>query len=129
MIEALPQFLNAMRTVGLEPPEMIEAGKLHRFPGIGKAHDNTAGWCKLFDDGLGGCFGDWSSGIYENWQASRDRPCTPAEQDSFSRHVAEARAQSGDERKARQSEAATKAEVIWNGAVMAPESHSVVVAT
>ena len=36
MSDAIPQFRAAMRATGLEPPDLIEPGKLHRFPGIGK---------------------------------------------------------------------------------------------
>ncbi len=62
MMDAISQCRDAIHAVGLEPPDVIEPGKLHRFPGLGKRNGNTAGWCKLFDDDLGGCFGDWSSG-------------------------------------------------------------------
>lgn len=90
MNDAISQFRNAMRAAGLEPPDVIEVGKLHRFPGVGKRNANTAGWCKLFDDGLGGCFGDWSSGFSGNWQAERDIPLSATEREAFKRHVAEA---------------------------------------
>lgn len=64
---------------GFEPPDVIEPGKLHsfRFPGVGRRSGNTAGWCKLFHDGLGGCFGDWSSDFTENWQAGRQNVTSP----------------------------------------------------
>ena len=65
-------------------------GKLHRFPGVGKRSGNTAGWCMLFDDGLGGCFGDWSSGFTKNWQAKLDKPFSQPEQAAFMRRVEEA---------------------------------------
>jgi len=44
---AISQFKEAIRAAGLEPPDVIEPGKLHRFPGVGKRNGNTAGWCKL----------------------------------------------------------------------------------
>ncbi len=62
MINAVSQFRDAIHVAGMEPPDVIQPGRLYRFPGAGKRNSNTAGWCKLFDDGLGGCFGDWSSG-------------------------------------------------------------------
>lgn len=123
MNDAISQFRDAMRTAGLEPPDVIEPGKLHRFPGVGKRNGNTAGWCKLFDDGLGGSFGDWSSGFSENWQAKRDKPFSPVEREAFKRHVAEAQAQAEAERKARQAEAAAKAAATWNAATTAPGDH------
>ena len=59
----MQEFKNAIREAGLEPPDIITPGKLHRFQGIGKRSGNNAGWCKLFEDGLGGVFGDFSSGF------------------------------------------------------------------
>ena len=86
MYDALSNFRDAIRAAGLEPPDAIEFGKLHRFPGNGKRPSNRAGWCLLFDDGLGGCFGDWSSGLSETWQAlhnddvrARQRVCRAAQ--------------------------------------------------
>jgi len=117
------QFGKAIQAAGMQPPHSIEPGKLHRFPGIGKSNGNTAGWCKLFDDGLGGCFGDWSSGFSENWQATRDKPFSSAEREEFQRYVAEAKAQAETERKAKQAEAATRAAAIWNAAAPAPDNH------
>jgi len=127
MNDAISQFRDAMRATGLEPPDVIEPGKLHRFPGVGKRNGNTAGWCKLFDNSLGGCFGDWSSGFSENWQAKRDKLFSPAEREAFKRHVAEAQAQAEAERKARQAEAAAKAAAIWNAAQPAPSDHAYLV--
>ena len=67
MTNACSEFHNAIRAMHLEPPEVIEPGRMYRFPGVGKSNGNTAGWCRLFDDGQDGCFGDWSSGFSENW--------------------------------------------------------------
>jgi phage/plasmid primase-like uncharacterized protein len=74
MTDTHQQFLEAIRAAGLQPPDVIEPGKLYRFPGVGKRNGNTAGWCRLFEDGLGGCFGDWASGLSETWQARRSKP-------------------------------------------------------
>lgn len=123
MIDAISQFRDAIHAVGLEPPDVIEPGKLHRFPGIGKRNGNTAGWCKLFEDGLGGCFGDWSSGFSENWQAKRDKPFSHSERSAFMQHVNEARIQAEAERKEKYAEAAEKAAVIWKAAEPANNEH------
>ncbi|QBQ56112.1 toprim domain-containing protein [Nitrosococcus wardiae] len=119
----LPHFRDAIRAAGLEPPEVIEPGKRHRFPGIGKRLSNRAGWCLLFDDGLGGCFGDWSSGIEAAWQAKRSTPYSQAERAAFTRRVEAAKAQAKAERDARQDRAANRAATIWNAATPAPETH------
>ena len=120
---ALSQFRDAIRSTGLEPPDIIEPGKLHRFPGIGKRKSNTAGWCKLFDDGLGGCFGDFSSGFSQTWQAKQKKTLSRSERAAFRRHVSEARARAEKERKARQDDAAKRASSIWNSVTPAPGDH------
>ena len=122
-IDSVEAFRSAIQAAGLEPPEIVEPGKLHRFPGMGKRNGNTAGWCKLFADGMGGCFGDWSADFSENWQARRDRQLTATERETFKRHVAEARAQAEAERKGKQAEAATTAAAIWEAATTAPDDH------
>jgi putative DNA primase/helicase len=106
-------FRQAMRDAGLEPPDVIEPGKLHRFPGVGKGNGNTAGWCKLFPDGLGGVFGDWAADISETWQAKRDKPLTPAEREAFRRQAEDARARAETERKVQQDDAARRAGELW----------------
>ena len=123
MHDALSNFRDAIRAAGLEPPDAIEPGKLHRFPGVGKRDGNTAGWCKLFDDGLGGCFGDWSSGFSENWQAKRDKPFSQAERTAFMRRVEEARKHAEAERQQQYADAAVKAASIWNAATPADDDH------
>jgi putative DNA primase/helicase len=123
MIDTLSNFRDAIRTAGLEPPDVIEPGKLHRFPGNGKRPSNRAGWCLLFDDGLGGCFGDWSSGLSETWQAKRDKPYSRAERIAFARRVEEAKRLAEVERSARQANAANRAAAIWNSATPVPGNH------
>lgn len=123
MNDALFNFRDAIRAAGLEPPDVIEPGKLHRFPGNGKRNGNTAGWCKLFDDGLGGCFGDWSTGFSETWQAKRDKPYSKAERAAFARRVEEAKRQAETVRRTRQADAANRADAIWNAATPAPGNH------
>ncbi len=118
MNDAISQFRDAIRAAGLEPPDVIEPGKLHRFPGVGKRNGNTAGWCKLFDDGLGGCFGDWSSGFSENWQ-----PFSQSERAAFMRRVEEARKHAEAERQQQYADAAARAESIWNAATTANDDH------
>jgi putative DNA primase/helicase len=121
--DALSNFHDAIRKTGLEPPDAIEPGKLHRFPGNGKRPSNRAGWCILFDDGRGGCFGDWSSGLYETWQAKRDKPYSTTERAAFARRVEEAKKQAEAERRARQADSAKRATAIWSIATPALGNH------
>lgn len=123
MYDALSNFRDAIRAAGLEPPDVIEPGTLHRFPGNGKRPSNRAGWCLLFDDGLGGCFGDWSTGLSETWQAKRDKPYSRPERVAFARRAEEAKIQAEAERNARQADAAKRAAAIWNPATPAPGDH------
>lgn len=115
-------LLNAIRSHGLEPPVVLKPG-VNRFPGAGKSNGNTAGWCHVFDDGLGAVFGDWSNNLHETWQAKREKPFTPAERDAFQRHVAEAKTQVEADKKTKQAEAAIKATEIWDAALPAPAGH------
>jgi putative DNA primase/helicase len=121
------EFRNAMREAGLTPPDALEPGTLHRFPGIDKGKGNEAGWCRMFADGLGGVYGDWSNDINASWQAARSAPFTPAEREALNRQIAEARASAEAERKQRQSEAAAKAVSIWQAATLAPSDHAYLV--
>lgn len=120
MNNALPNFRDAIRAAGLEPPDVIEPGTLHRFPGNRKRPSNRAGWCLLFDDALGGRFGDWSTGHSETWQAKRDKPYSRAERAAFAHRVEEAKRQAEMERRTRQADAANRAAAIWNAATPAP---------
>jgi len=122
-MNALAQFRDAMQAVGLEPPNEIVTGKVYRFPGVGKSKSNKAGWCTMFTDGLGGSFGDWASGLSENWQVKRDRPFTPREQNAFKRHISEVQTKAKAELKAKQTAAANKAAATWQVALPAPDGH------
>lgn len=122
-MQAIEQFREAIRTAGLQPPDMIEPGKFHKFPGEGKRNGNTAAWCKLFHDGVGGIYGDFSTGLSADWQANRETPYTAAEREAFKRQVAEAKAQADAERKAKEAEAAKKATAICDAADDATDNH------
>jgi len=123
MNDASAQFQDAIRTAGLEPPNEIVPGNLYRFPGVGKSNHSSAGWCKLFDDGLGGCFGDWSSGLKESWQANRGAPLSKSEQAAFNRNVDDTRKHAKIERQQRYVNAAEKAKTIWHAATTASDDH------
>ena len=123
MNDAVSLFRDAIRAVGLAPPNVIEPGQLHRFPGVGKGRGNTAGWCRLFEDSLGGCFGDWSSGLSETWRAKCNKPYTRAERAAFARRVKAARAHVESARRAPHAEAADRANAIWHAATPAPGNH------
>jgi len=123
MSSHVENFRDAIRAAGMMPPDAIEPGRIYRFPGVGKANGNGAGWCNLFPDGMGGSFGDWSTGLSENWQARRERPISLAEREAFREQVARAQAESEAERKRTQAEAATQAAERWQQGEPAPVDH------
>jgi hypothetical protein len=121
-MNAIDLFRAAMRAHGLNPLEIIEPGKLHRFGSNGKRHDD-AGWCKLFPDCGGGVFGDFRSGLSDAWQAQREKPFTAAEREAFrQRCEAERRAREAEEAR-RHAEAREKAAEIWKAATPTSASH------
>jgi len=76
MREATEQFRDAIRSAGLEPPEVIEPDKLHRFSTNGTCSDD-AGWYIFYGDGIpAGSFGDWRSGLSQTWRADIGRKPT-----------------------------------------------------
>ncbi len=113
MNSAANDFRDAIRSAGLKPPDDINPGTFHRFPGEGKSNGNFAGWCKLFADGNGGIYGDHSTGLTADWQAKREKPYTQAEREAFMRRVAEEKAQAAAEREAKHAEAAKRAALIF----------------
>lgn len=115
-------FRQAIESHGLQPGD-IEPGRLHRFPGANKSGSNRAAWAKMFEDGRGGVFGDYSTGLSESWQAEFEKPITPAEREAFRRNVTEARKQAERKRQAEQAEAAKKAAAIWQASSQAPTDH------
>lgn len=114
MTDNLFQFCAAIKATGLEPPDNIVPGKIYRFPGLGKTKENKAGWCLLFLDQLGGCYGDWSTGLSEIWREKSNQKLTPDENALFKRHVQEAQLKALNEAAAIHQEAAKRALSIWN---------------
>lgn len=120
MNNSLYDFQAAIHTAGMTPPEYIEPGKMHRFAGAGKRPSNRAGWCLLFDDGLGGCFGDWSTGLNDTWQAKHDKAYTQAEHAAFIQRVTSAKPQLQADLKTKRTHAAQRAKTIWEATYPAP---------
>jgi putative DNA primase/helicase len=118
------QFRDAIRSAGLEPPDLIEAdGKLRRFASNGKRGD-AAGWYVLHGDGIpAGAFGDWRTGISESWRADVGRTLTPQEEAEYRAKVeATRREREADEKRSR-AEAKAKAAAIWKESQPTPEDH------
>ena len=123
IINTISQFSDAIKASGMEPPKVIEPGKMHRFPGVGKRKNNRAGWCILFGDGLGGCYGDWASGFSDNWQANRNKVFSHAERLAFMRRVQESQKQAEAMRNTKYIDAANRALAIWKASSPTPDNH------
>jgi putative DNA primase/helicase len=121
-------FDDAIRAAGLTPPDAIEPGRFHRFPGVGKRNGNKAGWCKLFDDGRGGIFGDFSTGAVESWRPEQPRSQTPAERETFRRDIEKTTARAESTRNAEHTEARKRAAAIWDAGTPARIDHPYLVA-
>jgi putative DNA primase/helicase len=119
----IEQFQKVIQASGLIPPDLIEPGKIHRFPGIGKSNGNTSGWCILFPDSTGGAFGDWSSNLKEIWQVKREQPMSAVECKAFKHQIESAMKHANTARKEQQDEAQAKASETWEAAQPAPNDH------
>ena len=118
------QFRDAIRSAGLEPPDMIEAdGKLRRFASNGKRGDD-AGWYILHGDGIPtGTFGDWRTGVKQTWRADIGREFTPAEEAAHRAKVEAMRRERDAEEDQRLDDAKGKALDIWSKARPAPDDY------
>lgn len=116
------EFRDAIRSIGFEPPDVIEPGRLYRFSTNGQPGDK-AGWCKIFPDLMGGVFGDFRTGLYEVWQAKRDKPFTPAEREAFRQRCEQERREREAEEARKHAEAAKEAAKILDAAHGDPDSH------
>ncbi len=123
MFDSTDQFLEAIRLSGLTPPPAIEAGKFYRFPGMNKGASNSAGWCTLFEDRQGGCFGDWSCGLVETWHAQRSNALPDKQRADFAQQLKTARSQAATALQVRHLDAANRATLIWNDSHPAPSNH------
>lgn len=123
MADAMETFKTEIQAHGLQPPEIIQPGKMHRFPGYGKKPGDDAGWCKLFDDLRGGVFGDFSTGLDEHWQAETERSYSADERAAFKQRLeAEQKAREAEELRQHEA-AATKAMDILAPANDDPAQH------
>ena len=117
--EAIGQFKNAMFNAGLIAPDNLTTGKIIAFPGLNKPKNNKAGRCFLFPDRRGGWFMDYSTGLFEVWQAKHDKPYTEQERQAFKEQCERDRlAREQETNKAREA-AAKKAVKIWESTIFA----------
>ena len=105
MTNPIGQFKLAIEAAGLIPPDDINAGHWHKFPGFQKNGKNKAGYCFMFDDMRGGVFGDFSSGMDATWQAKNSKPYTAAEREANHSRIGAMKAQRDVDQAERQQHA------------------------
>ncbi len=116
-------FREAIEKAGLTPPADLPPGILKRFAGAGKPKGDKAGWAILFEDELGGAYGDWASGLDETWQATRATTMTPKERETHQACIAKAQRIRREEEAKEHAKAAKQAQSIYDQAFPAPASH------
>lgn len=120
----LDAFRQAIERAGLTPPVPIIAdGTLHRFASNGDRADD-AGWYVLYGDGLpAGSFGDWRSGLKQNWCVKSDRQMSATEREEYRTRLERARQHRDADERLRHVDAALRAHAIWNEAAPATGQH------
>lgn len=108
-MDAIDQFRLAIAAAGLTPPDTINPGQWHRFPGYQKNAKNKAAYCFMFDDMRGGVFGDFSSGMESTWQAENSKPYTAAEREAHRQRIKAIQTR----REAEQAVNAQRIETLW----------------
>ena len=109
----IQDFRLAIVNAGITPPDqIIDDGKLHRFP-TNEKNGNKDGWYVLHSDGVpNGQFGCWRAGIESSWKADLGRPYTAEELERLKEQSANISAQ----RQVEQKEAQLRAKSIWDKA-------------
>jgi len=123
MLDATHDFLNTIRSAGIEPPDHITPGKFHRFPGAGKSKSNQAAWCLLFEDGMAGSYGDWSTGLSENWHFKQNKPFSASEHSKYQKRIKAAQKNETAKKVNGHANAAICASDIWKKSTIAKPCH------
>ncbi len=119
------QFAEAIRRAGLEVPEIILDGKIHRFRSTESKKFDRSGWYVGHADGIP-CitFGCWKQDITQTVKADMGgKKWTPAEEMAHIARVAAAKKQRDAEIERDRSVAASTVETIWAGGVQASPEH------
>lgn len=105
-------FRDAMLSQLGGAPDLIEPGRVLRFATNGKRGD-TAGWCKLFDDGRGGVYGCHRQSISASWTASTPSGMTLRERIEHARNVERAMCERDAALRVERAENASKIAATW----------------
>ena len=93
-------------------PDLIEPGRFHRFSTSGRRND-SAGWCKLFDDLRGGVFGCYRQGIRETWSAIDRYTLTREQRIALARQVMAATIEREAQQRRQWTENAQRLVQVW----------------
>ncbi|KTD62406.1 DUF3987 domain-containing protein [Legionella shakespearei] len=128
MHKFIEQFRYAIEQSGLTPPTAIECdSKIHRFSSSGKPQDK-AGWYLLYSDGIpAGCFGDWRTGLNQNWRADIGRSLSSIEEAEHRDRIKKMQIKRQAEEILIKAEAQAKALSMWKKASPAPDTHAYLV--
>ena len=126
--QIIDAFLSAMRDAGIVPVFTrggIEPdGKLVRFRVDGDRSGTRNGWAVLFGDGIpAGSFGCYKRGIESSWCAKSERALSDDERRANTERMESARRAREAEQREREGEAARVANLLWNAAEPADDSH------
>ncbi len=116
------QFRQAMLAAGLNySGEIVANGAIHRFSTNGSKSDQ-AGWYVLYDDNIpAGSFGDWRTGLSQNWCADIGRELTHEEENASRKRMSEIQRKRDEEKARIHQRAKINANEIWNKAIPAAE--------
>ncbi len=112
MRDAAEPFRTSILAVLGHAPDVIEPGRFQRFATSDRRGD-TAGWCKLFDDLLGGVFGCYRQGISEVWNATDRATMTREQRGELARQVMAATAEREAQQRQQWAENAQRIERMW----------------
>ena len=106
----IANFLARVRSVlGFAPPDIVP-GKPIRFATSDRRGDKS-GWAIIFDDGKGGIFGCWRSGVTQTWRARQ--LSTEMERRTFAEHIRKAQEEVGRFKVERSAECRRESARLW----------------
>lgn len=125
--EIIEQFRQAMADAGLGTDDTVQPtnGEIMRFNVKGDAPRTRNGWYVLFTDGKmpAGEFGSWKGGLTVTWTARESRTLSAEDQREIRERLEAARARREQDKRQREGEAAREANLEWNNAADADDSH------
>ena len=128
-MSGISEFLKSMTAHGLQCPEIVPDGVLHRFHVGGDKPGSKNGWYVLYgDNGLpAGAFGSWKLGQTFKWCEKNEKSLSEAERTKWRERIAEAKKARDQELERIHAKAREKAIQIWEHSKPA-EDHPYLVA-